>query len=103
MRYTENDDGHEIQLRVGETFEVSLPETRTAGFRWSVKSAGKPVTSLVDDAIENQSTVPGQSGAHRWTFKVDTPGSATIELTYGRDWEKSAPARTYTLRIRAGA
>lgn len=102
MRLSDSDDGHEIQLRVGDTFEVSLKETRTAGFSWSVKSAGTPVCSIVADSFENQSATPGKSGTHQWEFKVDAPGSATIELIYARQWDKSAPARTYTLRVRAG-
>lgn len=103
MQFTESDDGHAIELRVGDTFEVALTETRTAGFSWTIKSAGGPVCSVVADSPENQSTTPGASGTHQWLFKVDAPGSATVELHYGRRWQKSAPARTYTLRIRAGA
>ena len=103
MRFTEGDDGREIELRVGDNFEIALAETRTAGFSWSITSAGTPVCSVVSDSFENQSTTPGKSGTHEWMFKVDRPGSATIELNYARQWQKSAPARTYTLRIRAGA
>ncbi|HKN13654.1 MAG TPA: protease inhibitor I42 family protein [Candidatus Binatus sp.] len=103
MQFTDSDDGHEIQVRVGDTFEVSLSETRTTGFSWSIKSVGEPVCSIVADSFANPSTTPGRSGTHQWTFKVDQPGSATIELHYARQWQKSAPARTYTLRIRAGA
>lgn len=103
MKFTEADDGHEIDVRVNDTFEVALPENRTAGFSWGVKSAGEPVCSVAHDSFENQSTVPGKSGIHTWTFKVDAPGSATIELAYGRRWEKAAPVRTYSLSVRAGA
>ena len=103
MQFTDGDDGQEIEVRVGETFEVSLTETRTAGFSWSIKSAGEPVCSLVADSMANPAATPGKSGTHQWQFKVDSPGNATIELHYGRQWQKGAPARTYTLRIRAGA
>jgi len=103
MRFTEGNDGHEIELRVGDTFEIALTETRTAGFSWNIKSAGAPVCSVLSDSFENKSTAPGKSGTHEWMFKVDGSGSATIELNYARQWQKSAPARTYTLRIRAGA
>ena len=103
MKFTGGDDGQEINLRVGDTFEVSLTETRTTGFSWSIKSAGEPVCAVVADEFANQSTTPGKSSTHQWLFKVEAPGSATIELHYRRPWQKSAPARTYTLRIRAGA
>ena len=103
MQFTDADDGHQIEARVGETFEVSLTEIRTAGFSWSIKSAGAPVCSVVADSLANPDATPGKSGSHQWQFKVDSPGTATIELHYGRQWQKAAPARTYTLRIRAGA
>jgi len=61
------------------------------------------VCKVVKDSFGNPSTTPGQSGTHRWNFMVDTRGTATIELAYRRQWQdRLPPARTYTLRIRAG-
>jgi predicted secreted protein len=103
MHFNERDDGREIQVSAGQTFEISLTETRTTGFRWIIISSGEPVCRVVKDSFDNPSTTPGQSGTHQWNFTVDTPGTATIELAYRRQWhDKSPPARTYTLRIRAG-
>jgi predicted secreted protein len=102
MQFNERDDGHEIQISAGQTFEISLAETRTAGFRWIITSGGEPVCRLVKDSFDNSSTTPGRSGTHQWHFIVDTPGTATIDLAYQRQWQdKSPPARTYTLRIHA--
>lgn len=103
MQFNERDDGHEIQISAGQTFDISLRETRTAGFRWIITSGGEPVCRVVKDSFDNSSTTPGQSGTHQWHFIVDKPGTASIELVYRRRWQdKSPPARTYTLRIRAG-
>jgi len=33
MQYDERANGNENEAEVGENFEVSLPETRTAGYR----------------------------------------------------------------------
>jgi adenylate cyclase len=103
MHFSEHDNGREIEISAGQTFEISLTETRTAGFRWIITSSGEPVCRVVKDSFDNSSKTPGQSGTHQWNFMVDTPGTATIELAYRRQWQsKSPPARTYTLRIRAG-
>jgi inhibitor of cysteine peptidase len=103
MQFNERDDGREIKVATGQTFEVSLTENRTAGFVWNIKCGGEPVCRVVKDSFEDSSAMPGKSGIHRWQFKVDAPGTATIELVYQRPWQdKSAPARIYTLRIRAG-
>jgi hypothetical protein len=34
MQYDERANGSEIEAEVGENFELSLSETRTAGHRW---------------------------------------------------------------------
>jgi predicted secreted protein len=103
MHFNEHDNGREIRVSLGQTFEISLTETRTAGFRWIITSSGEPVCRVVKDSFGNPSTTPGRSGTHQWNFMVDTPGTATIVLAYRRQWQdESPPARTYTLRIRAG-
>ena len=42
MRYDESANGTEVEVAAGEEFELSLPETRTAGYRWTLKSGGDP-------------------------------------------------------------
>jgi len=103
MHFNERDDGREVQVSAGQTFEIFLTEARTTGFRWIIISSGEPVCRMVKDSFDSPSTTPGQSGTHQWDFKVDTRGTAIIELAYQRQWQdKSPPARTYTLRVRAG-
>ena len=103
MHFNERDDGREIQVSAGQTFEIVLTETRTAGFRWIITSRGEPVCRVVNDSFDSPRTTPGQSGTHHWSFTVDTQGTAIIELAYRRQWQETLPpARTYTLRIRAG-
>jgi hypothetical protein len=36
MPYAERANRSEIDAEVGENFEVSLPETRTVGYRWVI-------------------------------------------------------------------
>jgi hypothetical protein len=37
MPYDERANGREIEAEIGENIAVSLPETRTAGYRWVIK------------------------------------------------------------------
>ena len=96
----EASNGKEIELPVGETLEVRLPENRTTGFQWVVESSAKSVSSLVNEKVEAGSK-PGEPGIHHWYFRTERPGSDRIELSYRRPWEeKEKPGRTFALDVR---
>jgi inhibitor of cysteine peptidase len=100
---TEESNGTEINLAIGETFEVRLEENRSTGFKWVFESSskvGEGVLSLVGDSFGKGEAV-GQPGTHRWEFRAERAGSGTITLSYRRPWEGNAsPARSFTLKVR---
>jgi inhibitor of cysteine peptidase len=102
-RLTENDSGREVTITPGDAIELSLPENPTTGYRWSVQSDGEPVLGLESERFERTGSMPGRGGMHHWIFKALAPGSETLELIYTRPWEKVPPARTFTIKVRAGA
>jgi inhibitor of cysteine peptidase len=97
---TEDSNGTEIDLAVGETLEVLLPENRTTGFKWVLESGGEGVCVPAGDSFERGSAI-GQPGTHRWEFRAERTGSAVIKLSYQRPWEQQqTPARKFTLKVR---
>jgi inhibitor of cysteine peptidase len=101
MHYNERANGHEIEAKVNDEFEISLSEGRTAGYRWVVKSGGEPVLKLLEETAQPNSPGVGGSGQHVWHFRALAEGAAEIELQYLRPWETSAePARTFVLKVR---
>jgi inhibitor of cysteine peptidase len=103
MRHFEEEaDTTEVQIPVGDVFQISLSENPTAGYRWNLESRGEPVCSLVKEHFSPQGNAPGSAGIHHWNFSAMAPGTSTISLTYGRRWQEGPPARTFKLRIRAG-
>ena len=100
---TEDSNGTEIRLTVGEAFEVRLDENRSTGFKWVIESPSERANeacSLVGDAFEKGKAV-GEPGNHHWEFRADHAGSCTITLSYQRPWEsgQSTP-RTFKLNVR---
>ena len=101
QKFNESAHEHEVQIHVGEVFEIALPENPTTGFRWNVEASGEPFCSLLDDHFEPApQNLPGQGGYHYWHFKAVQVGSENIALVYRRSWEQTVtPARRFTLRV----
>jgi predicted secreted protein len=104
MRVDESANGETVELGIGETLEIRLPENRTTGYRWQIEAGGQAVGSLESDAYEAAAGPPGRGGTRVLSFKAERPGEGEIRLAYRRPWEEGAPpARTFALRVRVGA
>jgi predicted secreted protein len=101
MQVDESANGQSVELGVGETLVIRLPENRTAGFRWQIEDGGQSVGSLEADAHEAAAGPPGRGGTRVLSFRAERPGEGEIKLAYRRPWEANAPpARTFTMRVR---
>lgn len=101
QNFDENAHGREIEIHIGEVFEITLPENPTTGFRWSFEARGEPFCSLLDDHFEPApQNLPGRGGCHYWHFKAVQVGSGNITLAYRRSWEQTGmSARRFTLHV----
>lgn len=101
MKYDESANGSQIEAKVGNNFEISLPETRTAGYRWVMKDRAEPACHLLEDVAQPNTSGVGGTGHHLWRFRAAAPGTGKIEFHYLRAWEDSEkPARTFVLTVR---
>jgi inhibitor of cysteine peptidase len=90
-----------VEVTVGKTIEVHLPENPTTGFRWQLTSDGGPACVMTDDQFIAQAGPPGKGGDHTWKFKAIRPDESDIELGYRRRWENSASAsRTFKIHVK---
>jgi inhibitor of cysteine peptidase len=95
-------NGREVVVTKPDTFELSLAENPTTGYRWEFKSSGAPVCRLVSTEFDASSGGVGSGGTRRWRFQVTGTGVATIELAYRRVFEADKPpARTFELTLRS--
>jgi predicted secreted protein len=99
MRFDETASGSEAELSPGEEFEIVLPETRTAGYRWSLNPGAELACPLLEESAQRSPGAAGGSGTRTWRFRAPVAGTCTVEFLYRRSWE-DRPARTFTLKIR---
>jgi len=99
--YGETANGQHIELAMKDEFEILLPETRTAGYRWSVHKDGGPTCELIAEKSHPNTAGVGGSGTHQWRFRGVSAGAGEIELRYTRPWAgKPEPAKIFRLGIR---
>ena len=90
-----------IEVTIGQTIEVRLPENPTTGFRWQLTSDAGPACVMADDQFIAPAGPPGKGGDHTWKFKASRPGESDIELEYRRRWEgSSAASRTFKVHVK---
>jgi predicted secreted protein len=98
---SESDNGREVGLRLRQSLRITLPEIRTAGFRWNLHEHDERVLTLVDESTEPPAGGAGGSLAHHWDFRANESGVATIALGYSRTWERATTAaRSFSITVR---
>jgi inhibitor of cysteine peptidase len=101
MQYDERANGREVEAKVNEELEISLPETSTAGYKWVTKGGAEPVLRLREETSQANGAGVGGSGHHLWHYQAAQAGTGTIEFEYRRPWDKNAePERTFVLKVR---
>jgi predicted secreted protein len=97
----ENANGAIIEAEKNEVLDICLSESRTAGYKWTVRSDGTPVCKPLEDHFVPAGAGLGAKGSHHWQFQCVSSGSASIEFEYARPWEKTVkPVRTFSVEIR---
>jgi predicted secreted protein len=100
MQFDESANGQAAKLKENDLFEIALPEVRTAGYRWTLKSGRGAACTLVEETSSPSTGVHGGASQHCWKFRATSPGSCEIELHYARSWETSSePAKTFRLKV----
>jgi len=97
-------DSAKAEIAVGEIFSLSLPCNPTTGFNWELKSIDRKI-AVPDGPIDFQKSpaspgLIGAGGTCVLPIKGVKPGRTKAVLVYRRSWEKGAPAKTFTARIK---
>jgi predicted secreted protein len=97
----EHQDGQQIDVLRGQTLRVSLPEVRTAGFRWSLRTSTQRILTPLGDDLDSVSAATGGAAQHHWDFRAEAAGTTELVFEYDRPWARAAgAARTFTVAVR---
>ena len=88
---TDADKGGDMQIKLGDTFEVHLASNPSTGYTWTVHPKSTAVLKL-NGQTQTDATAPGVGRpiVQVFTFQPKRAGDGILLLRYARPWEKPA-------------
>jgi inhibitor of cysteine peptidase len=102
VKATVDDNGHEMQLKKGQTLVVTLEGNPTTGYSWeAAEPLDEQVLRQVGEAeFKAESDLVGAGGVQILRFEAVNAGQTTLKLVYHRPWEKDVePLETYSIQV----
>ena len=82
------DNGKELKLKTGQSFQIQLEAAGGTGYWWYVQSPDARRLELLGEKTQTQAE--GRIGGPVlgiWIFQAKNPGSTEIKMNYYRTWE----------------
>ena len=101
----EEQSGQQLNLRVGEIFQVELPGQGGTGYSWYLDNLDSRYLELVSHKIRQASPerMVGGPLLYLWRFKAKQEGQTQLKLAYYRVWEGIGTApKHFLLNITIG-
>jgi len=101
IKVTDNDPGHTVELRIGETLEVELRGNPTTGYVWDIASLDMEILKqLGETEFRPDREGRGVGGNVMMRFKAQEAGETPLKLIYHRRFEKERPPiKTFEVTI----
>ena len=99
---TEADNERTVDLRVGESVRLILPENATTGYRWSVDHFDREVIDPAGSEPHYAGGAVGSGGQVSFDFKAKKAGSGEVALKYWRHFEgEGSVVKRFRFRLNA--
>lgn len=102
MRMTNNDNGKEITVSIGDTVELSLTSHGATGYLWQFTFLDPEYIELLsEETVVAPSKAPletpavkktGEPTTHLWKLKLKKEGRTELRMAYFRPWEDAGKA-----------
>lgn len=92
----------EMDMRVGDTLELSFESNPTTGYQWEVVELNPAVLRQVGEAefVAPTTDLLGAPGVEVFRFEAVAPGETLLKLIYHRAFEPDVPPeQTYQVNI----
>jgi inhibitor of cysteine peptidase len=86
----EKDNGQTVDIPVGESVRIDLPENATTGYRWEVDRYDEEFVEAIATEPHYGTDAIGSGGGVEFVFKGKKTGSGEIVLKHWRHWEGNA-------------
>lgn len=94
-----DDNGKSVDLRVGETLTVRLPENASTGYRWAPDQVDEDLLDLAAADPDYPSAAVGSGGEVTFTVRAKRAGTADLAFKNWRHWEGD-PSVVERFRVR---
>ncbi|RKG87841.1 hypothetical protein D7W82_12315 [Corallococcus sp. CA049B] len=81
----EADSGRTLDLSVGQSVALELPDPGPTGYRWKVEALDESVLSPVGTRTQPAAAVGG-TGKATLSFQAKAPGTTHLRLKLWREW-----------------
>lgn len=99
---TEADNERTIDLRVGESVRLTLPENATTGYRWAIDRLDRDVVEEAGSEAHPAGGAIGSAGNVTFDFMAKKAGSSEVALKYWRHFEgEGSIVKRFSVRINA--
>jgi len=96
----EKDNGRTLDVRVGESVWINLPENATTGYRWAIDRYDDEFIEAVATEPRYTANAIGSGGEVAFSFRARKIGTGEIVLKYWRHWEGDLSiTRRFCLRL----
>lgn len=96
----ENDNERTVDLRLGDSIQVLLPENATTGYRWAIDRYDKEFIEALETEPRYMANAVGSGGEVAFIFKGKKIGTGEIMLKRWRHWEgDSSVASRFHIRL----
>jgi predicted secreted protein len=102
LTVTEQNDGAEFHLHVGDALTVRLEGSPGTGYSWMRQGELEHGLSQVGDSVNEKSGQQALGAAEQqvFSFKAKSSGTCSLQFEYRRPWEKSGTAKkSFSIKV----
>ena len=100
LTLVETDNDRTVDIRLGDTVRITLPQNATTGYRWGIDRYDKEFIEAVATEPHYTSKAIGSGGEIAFLFQGKKIGTGEIVLKHWRPWEgDSSVTARFRLRL----